>query len=87
MAREPEFKILKNTDGRYYWHLEAANYQLVAWSGQNYASKQSCADELHWIKDNASSIMIYDCTGELSQDRQRTSVTGMSPATPSGRVA
>jgi uncharacterized protein YegP (UPF0339 family) len=64
MAREPEFKILKNADGRYYWHLEAANYQLVAWSGQNYASKQSCADELYWIKDNASLIMIYDCTGE-----------------------
>ena len=42
----------------------AADYQLVAWSGQDYASKQSCADELHWIKDNASLIMIYDCTGE-----------------------
>jgi hypothetical protein len=25
MAREPEFKILKNTDGEYYWRLEAAD--------------------------------------------------------------
>lgn len=87
MAREPEFKILKNADGRYYWHLEAASNRIVAWSGQSFASKQSCAQELYWIKDNASLIMIYDYTGELSQDRHTTSVTGMSPATPGGRVA
>jgi uncharacterized protein YegP (UPF0339 family) len=64
MAGEPEFKILKNADGRYYWHLDAAGNRIVAWSGQNYASKQSCADELYWVKDNASLIMIYDYTGE-----------------------
>lgn len=64
MAQQAQFKVLKNQDGRYYWHLEAANYQLVAWSGQNYASKQSCADEVCWIRDNASSMVIFDCTGE-----------------------
>jgi uncharacterized protein YegP (UPF0339 family) len=64
MAREPEFKILKNTDGEYYWHLEAAGGRVVAWSGQAYAIKQACVNDLYWVKDNASQIMIYDCTGE-----------------------
>lgn len=33
MAREPEFKILKNTEGE-YWHLEDASSRVVARSGQ-----------------------------------------------------
>jgi uncharacterized protein YegP (UPF0339 family) len=64
MAREPEFKILKNTEGGYYWHLEAAGSRVVAWSGQAYGVKQACVNDLYWIKDNASRIMIYDYTGE-----------------------
>ena len=64
MARELEFKILKNTEGGYYWHLEAADSRVVAWSGQAYAIKQACVSEVYWVKDNASLIMIYDYTGE-----------------------
>jgi uncharacterized protein YegP (UPF0339 family) len=64
MAREPEFKILKNTDGEYYWHLEAAGSRVAARSGHAYAIKQACVNDLYWIKDNASQIMIYDHTGE-----------------------
>lgn len=64
MAREPEFKILKNTDGEYYWHLEAAGSRVAARSGQAYTIKQACVNEVYWIKDNASQIMIYDHTGE-----------------------
>ena len=64
MAREPEFKILKNTEGEYFWHLEAASSRVVAWSGRAYVIKQACVDDLYWIKDNASQVMIYDCTGE-----------------------
>jgi uncharacterized protein YegP (UPF0339 family) len=64
MAREPEFKILKDTEGEYYWHLEAAGSLLVAWSGQAYLIKQACVDDVYWIKNNASQVMIYDRTGE-----------------------
>jgi uncharacterized protein YegP (UPF0339 family) len=64
MAREPEFKILKNTEGEYYWHLEAADGRVVAWPGHAYAIKQACVNDLYWIKDNAAQVMIYDCTGE-----------------------
>ena len=64
MAREPEFKILKNTDGEYYWHLEAAGSRVAARPGQAYTIKQACVNDLYWIKEYASRIMIYDCTGE-----------------------
>lgn len=64
MASESEFKVLKDKDGRYYWHLEVANSRLVAWSGQTYATKESCISELNWIRDNAASIPAYDYTGE-----------------------
>ncbi len=43
-------------------------------------------NDLYWIKDNASRIMIHDYTGEQPQDGHTNPVTGMPPATPSGRV-
>jgi uncharacterized protein YegP (UPF0339 family) len=69
MAREPEFKILKNAEGEYYegecyWHLEAAGGRVAAWSGQAYVVKQACVNDVYWIKDNASQVMIYHRTGE-----------------------
>src|SRR6266566_2661723 len=48
MAREPEFKILKNTDGEYYWRLEAAGGRVAAWPGQAYAIKQACVNDAYW---------------------------------------
>ena len=60
MDREAEFKILKNENGEYYWHLQAANNRIVAWSGQTYTSKQWCLQGLEWIRANAYSIPVYD---------------------------
>ncbi len=62
--RENLSKILKNTEGEYYWRLEAAGSRVAAWSGQAYAIKQACVNEVYWVKDNTSQIMIYDYTGE-----------------------
>ena len=64
MAGEPEFKLLRNAEGEYYWYLEAAGGRVVAWSGRAYTIKQSSVNDVYWIKDNASQIMIYDRTGE-----------------------
>ena len=46
MAREPEFRILKNTEDGCYWHLEAVNSRVVAWSGQACVIKQACVHEV-----------------------------------------
>jgi uncharacterized protein YegP (UPF0339 family) len=64
VASAPEFKIYKNKDGKYYWHLQAANNRIVCYSGQVYESKQSCVNELYWIRENAGDIPVYDYTGE-----------------------
>src|SRR5262249_60855343 len=57
MAREPEFKILKNTEGEYFWHLEAASSRVVAWSGRGYVVQEACLDDVYWITGNASQGM------------------------------
>lgn len=50
MVRDPEFKILKNAEGEYYCYLEAAGSRVVAWSGRAYTIKQSCLNDVYWIK-------------------------------------
>jgi uncharacterized protein YegP (UPF0339 family) len=42
VAREAEFKVLASKDGGYYWHLQAANNEIVCWSGQTFTTKESC---------------------------------------------
>jgi len=66
VASQAEFKVLKDKDGKYYWHLQAANNRIVCWSGQVYESKQSCMTELHWVRGNAADVTVYDYTGEHS---------------------
>jgi uncharacterized protein YegP (UPF0339 family) len=82
MAREPEFKILKNTDGEYYWHLEAAGSRVAARSGQAYTIKQACVNEVYWIKDNASQIMIHDHTGSSRKTGTQPQSPECPPSTP-----
>jgi uncharacterized protein YegP (UPF0339 family) len=64
VASQAEFKVRKDKDGKYSWHLQAANNRIVCWSGQGYLSKQACVNELYWIKENAADIPVFDYTGE-----------------------
>jgi uncharacterized protein YegP (UPF0339 family) len=66
-ARQPEFKILKDRNGRYYWHLQGATSRIVASSGQTYESKYWCTQDVNWLRANADLIMVYDHTGESSR--------------------
>ena len=66
MAREAEFKVLASKDGGDYWHLQAANNEIVCWSGQTFTTKESCIRGARWVKDNAADAEIYDYTGEAS---------------------
>jgi uncharacterized protein YegP (UPF0339 family) len=66
-ANQPEFKILKDRDGRYYWCLQGASGRVFASSGQTYESKHACEQDLSWLRGNARLIMVYDYTGESSR--------------------
>ncbi len=63
-AKQPEFKILKDRHGRYYWCLHGASSRVFGSSGQTYESKYSCEQDLNWLRGNANLIMVYDYTGE-----------------------
>jgi uncharacterized protein YegP (UPF0339 family) len=65
-AKQPEFQILKDRDGRYYWYLQGASGRIVASSGQTYQSKHSCTQDVNWLRANADLIMVYDYTAEPS---------------------
>jgi uncharacterized protein YegP (UPF0339 family) len=64
MTQEIEFRVLRFGNGTYHWHLETADHQVIAWSGQAHESKQTCVNELYWIRDNVAAIPVYDYTGE-----------------------
>ena len=66
-AKRPEFKILKDPNGRYYWYLQGASSRVFASSGQTYESKHACEQDLSWLRGNARLITVYDYTGESSR--------------------
>jgi uncharacterized protein YegP (UPF0339 family) len=66
-----EFKVRKDQDGRYPWHLQSASNRIIAWSGQAYDSKYWCVQDLNWLRANANLIMVYDYTGELAPQPPR----------------
>jgi uncharacterized protein YegP (UPF0339 family) len=70
-TEQAEFKVLKDRDGKYYWHLQAASNRIMAWSGQSYESKYWCVQDVNWLRANGYLIMVYDYTGESAQESPR----------------
>jgi uncharacterized protein YegP (UPF0339 family) len=70
-AERAEFKVLKDREGKYYWHLQTASNKIIAWSGQSYESKYWCVQDVNWLRANAYLIMVYDYTGELAHEHPR----------------
>jgi uncharacterized protein YegP (UPF0339 family) len=66
-TERPEFRVLRDQNGRYYWHLQAVSGRIMAWSGQTYETKYWCAQDLNWLRANAGLVMVYDYTGESPQ--------------------
>jgi hypothetical protein len=56
-----KFHYFKGRDGQFYWHLKAANGEIVA-NGQGYASKQGAKDGVAFVKKNAASASEQDDT-------------------------
>lgn len=56
------FEIVRNQQGQYYWHLKAANHQVVAYSGETYVAKQSCLYALNLVRQQSGAAPVYDTT-------------------------
>ena len=61
MPRQDEFQIRPAKSGGYYWHLIAANNEIVC-SSQVYTTKEACQKGAFWVKDNAAVTKVYDYT-------------------------
>jgi uncharacterized protein YegP (UPF0339 family) len=59
------FEIHVGKDGKFYWHLRAANGQIVADSGQGYARKEDCHHGIEVVKQLASGAPVKDLSGTI----------------------
>ena len=55
------FEVQKAADGRFHFHLLAAN-KLVIGTSQMYASKQKCEQGIHSVQTNAAQAPVEDST-------------------------
>src|SRR5437763_1829070 len=53
-------EIVRNAQGQYYWHLKAANGQIIAYSAETYTSKDSCVYALALVRQGAGTAPTYD---------------------------
>ena len=56
------FHILKNEEGKFYWHLKAANGEIVA-NGETYSNKADCDHAIGLVKLSKDAPVI-DRTGK-----------------------
>lgn len=55
------FEVQQTADGRFHFHLLAANKQVIGTS-QMYASKQTCEQGIHSVQTNAAQAPVEDTT-------------------------
>jgi uncharacterized protein len=56
-----KFEISKDKSGKYRFHLNAANGEIVA-ASQGYETKESAHKGIESVKTNAPSAMVVDVT-------------------------
>lgn len=57
------FEVYVDSQGEYRWRLKHANGNIIATSGEGYASKQKAKQGLESVKKNAPSAKIVDAMG------------------------
>lgn len=58
-----KFEIIKGRDGQYYFHLKAANGEIIAQS-QGYVRKSDAKNGIDSVKANAPDAAVEDLSGE-----------------------
>ncbi|WP_188424862.1 HVO_2922 family protein [Haloferax sulfurifontis] len=53
MARTPRFELYQDTAGEWRWRLTVPNGNIIADSGEGYASKQGAKRGIQSVKRNA----------------------------------
>jgi uncharacterized protein YegP (UPF0339 family) len=66
---QDRFEVHPAKGGGYFWHLQAANNEIVC-SSQVYTTKEAASKGAFWVQKNAGSATVYDCTGEPEASRR-----------------
>ena len=54
------FEMYKDKAGDYRWRLRTTNSQVIATSGQGYASKRACEEGIESVKKNAPDATVEE---------------------------
>ncbi|HQY98846.1 MAG TPA: DUF1508 domain-containing protein [Propionicimonas sp.] len=54
------FEVYVDASGKHRWRLKASNGQVIATSGQGYASERSCRDGIESVKKNAPAAEVVE---------------------------
>jgi uncharacterized protein YegP (UPF0339 family) len=58
LAEVGHFEIHVDRAGQYRWNLLRASGEVVADSGQTYATREACEADIHWIRTHAASLVV-----------------------------
>lgn len=62
MAGEAHFVIYVDTASRYRWRLRAPNGEIIADSGQGYATNRACREAIERVRFYVQIAVIVDTT-------------------------
>jgi uncharacterized protein YegP (UPF0339 family) len=60
VATQAHFVIYMDAAGRYRWRLRATNSEIIADSGQGYATNQACREAIQRVKYYAAVATLVD---------------------------
>lgn len=58
MPRKPRFEVYEDNAGEWRWRLVATNGNIIADSGEGYASKQGAKRGIESVKANAPKALV-----------------------------
>jgi uncharacterized protein YegP (UPF0339 family) len=59
---EGRFEVYADKSGRFRWRLVRNNGEIVADSGQGYATREALENDLGWIRRNAAAVSVEERT-------------------------
>ncbi len=54
-----KFVMFRGQNGHWYWHLQSANNEIVAASGQGYHNRDDCLHGIGLVMDTNRSTPVY----------------------------
>lgn len=57
-----DFEVRKDSQGEWYWTLQADNNKKIAKSSESYKNRSDCLHSIRLVKELSPSAPVYDMT-------------------------